>query len=131
VRPVRSASAVTNSDSINKAVDFGSIPSRAKRRHPVARPRRLPRREQSVVLLQEKLVVTNGLRKDECALDDERYNRDEHELTGRIERPGSGHGVVGKNQRHDDDGRERDQRGAHAIQTEALFTVLDAPDEQT
>src|SRR6266478_2446086 len=103
----------------------------ARGRYRIARQRRVLRRLLGLILLQKVLPVADRLGKDECAIDHERHDGDQYQLTGGIVRPGRGHGVVGKNQRHDHDGRQCNQRRTDAVEAEGLFAVREAAHEQT
>ena len=58
------------------------------------------------------------------------FGGDQQQLAGRVERTGVRGGVVGEHQRHDGDGAERHQRGAHAVQAEGLLAVPQAAHQQ-
>ncbi len=82
-------------------------------------------------VVEKKMPMSDGLRKDERAIDHQRHDRDEQQLAGGVVGTGQCDGVVRKNQGHDDDGAQRHEQGADSVDAEALLAMHDAADEKT
>ena len=76
---------------------------------------------------KKELTVADGLRKNECTVDHERHDRDEHELARRIVRTGSGDGIVGKDERQDDNGPQGDQGRTDPVEAKVLSRCMAPP----